>query len=214
MLENTAEGSLDTGRMMLALLRRAWAAGVVVLHGCPVQRLEPIAGAVRVQLAGGPAITAGQVLVATNAFARELVPTLELVPGRGQVLVTEPLPDLHLPGTFHYDQGYYYFRQVNQRVLLGGGRNLDFEAEQTTAPGLTPLVQERLEALLHTVIRPGRPRPRIDYRWSGVMAFGPALEPIIRQVAPGLFVAVRCNGMGVALGAGSGWQAAQLMAAG
>ena len=98
-------------------------------------------------------------LVATNAFAPELVPDLDLVPGRGQVLVTEPLPDLHLPGTFHYDQGYYYFRQVNQRVLLGGGRNLDFDAEQTTAPGLTPLVQERLEELLRTVIRPGRPQP-------------------------------------------------------
>ena len=209
MLENTAEGSLDTGRLMLALLRRAWAAGVTVLSGCPVQRLEPTAGAVRVHLTD-TTLEAGQVLLATNAFGRELVPELDVVPGRGQVLVTEPIPGLRLPGTFHYDKGYYYFRQVGERILLGGGRNLDFKAEETTAPGLTPRVQQQLEHLLYDVILPGR-RPRIDYRWSGIMAFGAALEPIIRQVRPHLYVAVRCNGMGVALGAGSGWQAAELM---
>ncbi|WP_426489697.1 NAD(P)/FAD-dependent oxidoreductase [Hymenobacter sp. 102] len=209
MLENNAEGSLDTGRMMQALLRRAWAAGVMVLHGCPVLGVEGGASGVRVQLSGLE-LTAGQVLVATNAFSQQLLPALDVVPGRGQVLVTEPIPGLHLPGTFHYDKGYTYFRQVGERVLLGGGRNLDFQAEETTEPGLTPRVQQYLEQLLHDVIVPGR-RPRIDYRWSGVMAFGQELEPIIQQVQPGLFVAVRCNGMGVAMGAGSGWQAAQLM---
>ena len=209
MLENTAEGSLDTGRMMHTLLQRAWAAGVTVLHGCPVLDVEAGAGGTRVQLED-LTLTAGQVLVATNAFSRQLLPELDVVPGRGQVLVTEPIPGLHLPGTFHYDKGYYYFRQVGERILLGGGRNLDFQAEATTEPGLTAPVQHRLEQLLHEVIVPGR-RPRIDYRWSGVMAFGQALEPIIREVQPGLFVAVRCNGMGVALGAGSGWQAAQFM---
>ena len=209
MLENTAEGSLDTGRLMLALLRRAWAEGVTVLHGCPVQAVEAAAGTVRVQVAGLE-LTAGQVLVATNAFSRELLPELDVVPGRGQVLVTEPIAGMHLPGMFHYDKGYYYFRQVGERILLGGGRHLDFQAEATTAPGLTTLVQQRLEQLLHEVIVPGH-RPRIDYRWSGVMAFGRELEPIIREVQPHLFVAVRCNGMGVAMGAGSGWQAAQLM---
>jgi glycine/D-amino acid oxidase-like deaminating enzyme len=44
------------------------------------------------------------------------------------------------------------------------------------------------------------------------MAFGPTLEPILRPVRPGVLAAVRCNGMGVALGAGIGWRAAQLLA--
>ncbi|RSK48095.1 NAD(P)/FAD-dependent oxidoreductase [Hymenobacter rigui] len=209
MLENTAEGSLDTGWMMQALLQCAWTAGVTVLHGCSVLAVEGGPNGVRVQLENLE-LTAGQMLVATNAFSRQLLPELDVVPGRGQVLVTEPIPGLRLPGTFHYDKGYTYFRQVGERVLLGGGRNLDFQTEETTEPGLTPRVQQYLEQLLYEVILPGR-RPRIDYRWSGVMAFGQELEPIIREVQPGLFVAVRCNGMGVAMGAGSGWQAAQLM---
>ena len=210
MLENTAEGALDTGRLMLALLQRAWAAGVVVLHGLPVLALEPGGSAVRLRtpLAN---IEAEQVLLATNAFGRQFFPDLDVTPGRGQVLVTEPLPDLHLPGTFHYDRGYTYFRQVGQRLLLGGGRHLDFQAEATTEPGLTPPVQDYLEDLLHTVILPGR-RPRIDFRWSGVMAFGAELAPIIQPLAPGVFGALRCNGMGVAMGAGTGWRAAQMMA--
>ncbi|GAB3231057.1 FAD-dependent oxidoreductase [Hymenobacter seoulensis] len=209
MLENSAEGALDTGQMMLGLLRLAWQEGVVVLHGCPVHALEPGNTAVQVRTALGN-LEAEQVLLATNAFSRQFFPELDLVPGRGQVLVTKPLPGLNLPGTFHYDKGYYYFRQVGSRLLLGGGRNLDFAAEETTEPGLTPLVQERLEQLLHEVILPGQ-RPRIDFRWSGVMGFGTELEPIIKPLVPGIFGALRCNGMGVAMGAGSGWKAAQLM---
>ena len=215
-LENTQEGSLDAGRMMRALLGRAWAADVPVLTGCAVEALEPAAtggsGPLQVQLAGGTRIEARQVLLATNAFAAELVPELAIRPGRGQVLVTAPLPDVCLPGTFHYDHGYTYFRQLRDgRLLLGGGRHLDFQAEETTVPGLTGPVQTYLENLLHEVIVPGR-RPRIDYRWSGVMGFGPALAPVLDWVRPGVLAAVRCNGMGVALGAGMGWQAAQQLA--
>lgn len=211
-LKNNAEGSLDAGRMMRALLVRTWAANVPVLSNCAVEKLETAASGTRLHLANGAVLQAEQVLLATNAFATELRPELAVTPGRGQVLVTEPLPDVHLPGTFHYDLGYTYFRQLpDQRILLGGGRNLDFEAEATTAPGLTDHVQQYLETLLHEVIVPGQ-RPRIDYRWSGVMGFGPALEPVLDWMAPGVLAAVRCNGMGVALGAGLGWRAAQRLA--
>ncbi|MCC2545803.1 FAD-binding oxidoreductase [Hymenobacter sp. BT175] len=208
-LENRAEGCLDTGRMMLALLRLAWQEGVIVLPGCPVMALESQPGGVGLTTALG-SLTADKVLLATNAFSAHFFPELDVQPGRGQVLVTEPIPGLHLPGTFHYDKGYYYFRQVGDRLLLGGGRHLDFAAEATTAPGLTSLVQQTLEQLITDVILPGK-RPRIDYRWSGVMAFGRELEPIIRPLAPGIFGAMRCNGMGVAMGALSGRKAAELI---
>lgn len=214
LLKNECEGSLDAGRMMRTLLAHAWAADVPVLTSCEVTEVADAAAGHQLRLANGATIRASKVLLATNAFATELQPTLAVVPGRGQVLVTEPLPDVALPGTFHYDHGYAYFRQLpDHRILLGGGRNLDFSAEKTTAPGLTVTVQQYLENLLHEVILPGQ-RPRIDYRWSGVMGFGPALAPIIDWVRPGVLAAVRCNGMGVAMGAGTGWLAAQQLAAG
>jgi gamma-glutamylputrescine oxidase len=213
LLFNEHEGSLDAGRMMRALLARAWAADVPVLTGCAVEALEASLTETQLHLANGARLMAGRVLLATNAFAPELLPELAVAPGRGQVLVTEPLPAVALPGTFHYDHGYAYFRQLpDHRLLLGGGRNLDFAAEATAEPGLTAPVQHYLERLLHEVIVPGQ-RPRIDYRWSGVMGFGPALAPIIDWARPGVLAAVRCNGMGVALGAGVGWQAAEQLAA-
>ena len=212
LLKNEHEGSLDAGRMMRALLARTWAADVPVLTNCAVEAVEASATGQRLRLANGATIEASQVLLATNAFATELLPELAVTPGRGQILVTEPLPDVSLPGTFHYDHGYAYFRQLpDHRILLGGGRNLDFAAEATVAPGLTPPVQTYLENLLHTVVLPGR-QPRIDFRWSGVMGFGPALAPIIDWVRPDVLAAVRCNGMGVAMGAGTGWQAAGMLA--
>lgn len=213
LLKNECEGSLDSGRMMRALLARTWAADVPVLTNCAVEAIETSSmGQTSVRLANGAAIEASQVLVATNAFAAELLPEVGVVPGRGQVLVTEPLPRIAMPGTFHYDHGYAYFRQLpDQRLLLGGGRNLDFAAEETTTVGLTGQVQHYLENLLHEVILPGQ-RPRIDYRWSGVMGFGPVLAPLIEWARPGVLAAVRCNGMGVAMGAGTGWLAAQKLA--
>lgn len=209
LLENMAEGALHTGQLMEALLRQAWAAGVVVLHGCAALALEPGSAHVSIQTALGP-IETPQVLLATNAFSQQFFPALDAQPGRGQVLVTEPIAGLHLLGTFHYDKGYTYFRQIDGRLLLGGGRHLDFAAEATTEPGLTPRVQQYLEQLLREVILPGRD-VRIDYRWSGVMAFGADLEPIVRPLAPGVFGALRCNGMGVALGAGVGRRAAEML---
>ncbi|GAB2707947.1 FAD-dependent oxidoreductase [Hymenobacter frigidus] len=212
LLKNEHEGSLDAGRMMRALLARTWAADVPVLTNCAVEAVETAATSQRLRLANGATIEASRVLLATNAFATELLPELAVTPGRGQILVTEPLPDVSLSGTFHYDHGYAYFRQLpDHRILLGGGRNLDFAAEATAAPGLTPSVQTYLENLLHTVVLPGR-QPRIDFRWSGVMGFGPALAPIIDWVRPDVLAAVRCNGMGVAMGAGTGWQAAGMLA--
>jgi glycine/D-amino acid oxidase-like deaminating enzyme len=201
--------------MMRTLLGRAWAADVPVLANCAVQGIEAAAGrAASVRLANGTTLKANQVLLATNAFATELLPDLAVTPGRGQVLVTEPLPEVKLTGTFHYDHGYAYFRQLpDKRILLGGGRNLDFAAEATLVPGLTEPVQHYLTTLLQDVVVPGQ-RPRIDYRWSGVMGFGPALAPIIDWAKPGVLAAVRCNGMGVALGAGTGWQAAEILSRG
>ena len=69
------------------------------------------------------------------------------------------------------DKGYYYFRNIEDRILLGGGRNLDFETETTTAFGETEIVQNKLEQLLKEVILPNHDF-KIAHRWSGIMGLG------------------------------------------
>lgn len=211
MILNRYEAQIDTGKMMSALLQKVTGLGVHVYSNFKLLHLIKHDTEFILKTSQGN-FYSKKVIMATNAFIGDFYPELNVVPGRGQVLVTEPIPGLKIKGTFHYDQGYYYFRNINNRILLGGGRNIDFKAEETTESGTTAAVQSALEDLLYQTIIPGQ-RPGIEYRWSGVMAFGDQLKPIIKQIEPGVFCAVRCNGMGVAMGSLSGQQVAELVIA-
>jgi glycine/D-amino acid oxidase-like deaminating enzyme len=203
------EGALDSGRLMRTLLRLCGAADITVWTGADVAAVTPDGDHVRVEV-GDLALRARHVAICTNAFTRALLPELELTPGRGQVLVTEPVEGLPFRGVFHLDEGYVYFREVDGRVLLGGGRNLDFTGEATTALATTQPIQAYLDGLLRDVILPGR-TVGVTHRWAGIMAFGPSKAPIVRTVAPGVSVGVRMGGMGVALGSGVAEELADLI---
>lgn len=207
---NKAEGQLHPGRMVEGLLQMVREAGIRVFTGLPVHALED--DGVRVQLQAGPGwtVSAGHVLVATNGFARQLLPELPLRPARNQVLVTEPLKDLRIKGTFHYDRGYYYFRNTNGRVLLGGGRHLAVEEETTTTLGTSKLIRNALLKLLREVILPGR-QVKVEHWWSGVLGVGEEKSPVIRKVSPRITVALRLGGMGVAIGSLVGEEGAELV---
>jgi gamma-glutamylputrescine oxidase len=209
MIENVAEGQIDTGKMILALLQKAQRAGVMVLNGMTVDSFTPGDKDVMITVNGFNFITK-RLLIATNGFARLLLPGYPVVPARAQVLITTPIAGLKIKGTFHYDKGYYYFRNIGKRLLFGGGRNLDFEKEETTVLGLTPVVQERLEQLLRDVILPGLDYT-VEHRWSGIMGVGPEKSSIIKKVQENVFCAVRMGGMGVAIGSLVGEEGARLV---
>ncbi|QKJ32802.1 FAD-binding oxidoreductase [Mucilaginibacter mali] len=205
---NPFEGQIHTGHMMRTLLHKVYQTGTIVLNNCPVTEVLPEDARVVIKTGHGN-FSAAKVILATNAFARQLFPGLDVVPGRGQVLVTKPIPNLKLQGTHHFNRGYYYFRNIDNRVLFGGGRNLDFAAEETPEFGHTDAVQQQLLKYLHEVIIPGQPF-EVDTRWSGIMGFGDDISPIIKQIQPGIYCAVRCNGMGVAMGSLVGEEVALL----
>ncbi|MCU0448763.1 MAG: FAD-binding oxidoreductase [Bernardetiaceae bacterium] len=215
---NHLEGQIDTGAMMARLWAYVQHLGARLLTGCQVEALEPSGLGVRLRVRGplGEAVgfQAGRVAVCTNAFTHQLVPGLDMAPGRGQVLVTEPLARLPFKGAFHYDEGYYYFRNLGpDRVLLGGGRHLDRAGETTTELATTPLIMNTLEDLLRTLILPGQP-VAVAHRWAGIMAFGATKAPIVQPWAalPQVVLGVRMGGMGVALGSLTGEQVAGWLA--
>lgn len=209
LLVSTAEGQLDTGKMIVALTQKVQSLGVLVLNGLEVTHLEEEPNHVTAFTAQHITIKAKAALIATNGFARKLLPQLPVVPARAQVLVTKPIPDLHIQGTFHYDRGYYYFRNIGQRVLFGGGRNLDFQAEETMELGLTDLVQHKLEELLREVILPGTPF-EVEQRWSGIMGVGSQKTTLVQHVSERISCSVRLGGMGVAIGSLVGEEGAAL----
>jgi len=207
LIKNQLEAQIDPGLMIKKLIAKAVSLGVVVLNNCEVKEIRQESNGVILETNHG-LFNAEKVLLSTNAFIKKLAPELQLTPGRGQVMVTKPIKNLKVKGTFHYDKGYYYFRNIDDRILLGGGRNLNFEAEETTEFGETHLVQNALQKLLNEVILPNTPF-EIEHKWSGIMGFGPQLEPIIEQIRPNVFCAVRCNGMGIAIGSQTGKEAAE-----
>jgi glycine/D-amino acid oxidase-like deaminating enzyme len=207
LIKNQLEAQIDPGLMIKKLIAKAVSLGVVVLNNCEVKEIRQESNGVILETIHG-LFNAEKVLLSTNAFIKKLAPELQLTPGRGQVIVTKPIKNLKVKGTFHYDKGYYYFRNIDDRILLGGGRNLNFEAEETTEFGETNLVQDALQKLLNEVILPNIPF-EIEHKWSGIMGFGPQLEPIIEQIRPAIFCAVRCNGMGIAIGSQTGKEAAE-----
>lgn len=208
MIATPYEGQIHTGKMMRTLLGRVYDRGILVLNQCEVEAIDHQGGQLRLQTSNG-AFKAGKVILATNAFAAQLYPKLDVVPGRGQVLVTKPIAGLKIKGTFHFNEGYYYFRNIDGRVLFGGGRNMDFKKEQTWDFGHTEMVKNQLVTYLNNVILPGQ-NAEIDYWWSGIMGFGEDINPIIEEVQPNVFCAVRCNGMGVAMGSLVGEEVAEL----
>ncbi len=210
MIENRFEGGLHSGKLCQQLLALVQGMGVTILNGMDVTTLERSSDGFIAHLSQLPELMALQVLICTNAFATKLLPDIEVVPARGQVLLTSPIEDLPLKGTFHYDHGYYYFRNLGDRILLGGARNKDFLSEQTLEIETTGVIQTELERFLSEHILAGR-EYHITDRWSGIMAMGPEKLPVIRQVEDGLFCAVRMSGMGVALAPIAGQKIARMM---
>jgi glycine/D-amino acid oxidase-like deaminating enzyme len=209
LIQNQYEAQIDSGKMMFALIQYAQQLGIGIFNNCSVdQILQETNGSHLITKNG--TFLCKKLILASNAFVKDLFPDVDITPGRGQVLITKPIRDLKIAGTFHYDKGYYYFRNINNRVLLGGGRNIDLKAEETTAFGQTEPVQSALEHLLKEVILPGT-KYEIDYRWSGIMAFGKTLEPFIKEIQPNTFCATRCNGMGIAIGSQTGEDVANLL---
>lgn len=206
---NQFEGQIDTGRMMEALLKKALLKGIKILNNVSVSSFSEDANAVKVGT-NQFSFSTSKLLIATNGFASVFnIPKVK--PARAQVLITKPIKNLHIKGTFHLDEGYYYFRNIDNRILFGGGRNLDFKGEETTELSQTDLIQNKLEALLKTTILPNTPF-QIEHRWSGIMGVGAQKKPIVKQLSNNVFCGVRLGGMGVAIGSLIGEELANLIA--
>lgn len=210
---NKYEAQIHSGKMMETLINKCYSAGVKIMFGYEVTSFsEELKLQVRpVHLSNETlSINTEKLLLCNNAFVNKLLPELDVVPGRGQVFITKPINNLKLKGTFHYDEGYYYFRNIDDRVLIGGGRNIDFKKEETTSFGITEEVKTEISRMLNEMILPNY-KWEFDMEWSGIMAFGKELSPIIKEVSKNVYCAVRCNGMGVAMGSKIGEELAKLV---
>ncbi|MCH5597585.1 NAD(P)/FAD-dependent oxidoreductase [Niabella ginsengisoli] len=198
LLENRFEGALHPGKLLTVLIQKAIAIDIQIMFGTELKSFEETKAEVKLLTADKRTLTTQQIVFCTNAFSKSLLPDIPIVPARGQILLTEPIAELKLNGVFHFDEGYYYFRNLNGRILLGGARNTSVATEYTLDSITTLPIQQALEDFLNKIILPGQ-KPAIDSRWAGIMAMGPEKMPIVKALSEKTFCAVRLGGMGVAL---------------
>lgn len=206
---NRLEGQIDTSKMNAAYYQSVVDAGISVLFGMEATHVRSDEAKAIVTTQIGE-IQADKIAICTNGFAKQFLPEDDIAPARAQVLITQPIPNLHIEGTFHYQKGYYYFRNIDGRILLGGGRNLDFQGETTTSLTTSEKIQKSLHQLLDEVILPNTPYA-IEHSWAGIMGVGSTKKPIIKKVRPNLYCGVRLGGMGVAIGSLVGKELAEII---
>ena len=207
-ITNNFEGQINTGQMAEQLLSKVQQFGVKILNGIAVENFTENGAEVAVKTTK-ISFNTKKIFIATNGFSKEILDE-NVQPARAQVLITKPIKNLLIKGTFHLDKGYYYFRNIDDRILFGGGRNLDFETEETTNFGQTKRIQNELERILKDTILPNTSF-EIDHRWSGIMGVGNQKKAIVKQLSDNIFCGIRMGGMGIAIGSLIGKELAQLL---
>lgn len=210
LLFNPFEGQLHTGLLMKTLVNRCRKSDIHLLYGVDVTDWHESTEHILLHSESMGDLKTEKLIFATNGFAKELLPKLDVIPARAQVLVTSPIDNLKLKGTFHMDRGYYYFRNIDNRVLLGGARNVDKENESTNDQRTTAIIQNALDDTLKNVVLPEL-NCEIEMRWAGTMGVGDSKAPIVQRITPRAAVAVRMGGMGIAIGSEIGKEVAELI---
>jgi gamma-glutamylputrescine oxidase len=119
------------------------------------------------------------VLVATDGYPSGLLGELEglIIPTRGQMIATEPLPERLFPMPHYGRHGYDYWHQNEEgRLIVGGFRDADMDSEFTAEEATTERIQGALEGFAEALL--GR-KPLVTHRWAGVFGLVPDLMPVV-----------------------------------
>jgi len=211
LVENKLEGGLHPGKLVKCLLKKVQAMGVQVMTGIEVLNFYSMKNRVYLSTNHQIEFITNNLLLCTNAFTEVLVPGIDITPNRGQVLITSPIENLKFKGTFHFDKGFYYFRNLNNRLLIGGARNKSLGEENTSEMKTTDLIQHELEEFIHQYLLPVGTSYTITDRWTGIMGMGNCKAPIVSAISNNVYCCVRMSGMGVALAPIVACQAVQLI---
>ena len=187
------DGSIQPARFVRRLAARAAEAGAEFREHDPVDDVD--------------ALGADRVLVATDGYGHGLVSEFaDLIwPTRGQVIVSEPLPEMLYDRPHYARDGFDYWQQLpDGRIVLGGFRDFSILDELTDVEELTPPIQSALESFLHELV--GR-EVAVTHRWAGIFGLTQDALPLVGAV-PGrdgrVWVAAGYSGHGNVLGFGCG----------
>jgi gamma-glutamylputrescine oxidase len=199
-LFHPGDAVLQPARLVRRLAAAAAAAGVEIREHARVRDLDEL--------------EAATVVVATDGYPSGLLGELEglIIPTRGQMIATEPVPERLFPLPHYGRHGLDYWHQNEEgRLIVGGFRDVDMDSEFTATEVTTEPIQSALENFVEQLL--GR-RPEITHRWAGVFGLVPDLMPVVGPVPghDGLWAAGGYSGHGNVLGLMCGDLVAQAIA--
>lgn len=202
--EQRDDAILNPAKLVLGLAELGERHGGQIFTGQEVTGIAPAESGWQVQTTAG-SLWAGHLVLATNAWLRELWPGFAdtVVPVRAQALATAPVAPGLIQGALSTNYGYEYWRQLpNGQVLLGGKRwtEPDQAVNTTLMEPQLPTAQE-LYRFLHFHY-PQLQNVPITQSWAGLMAFSADHLPLIGRI-PGqeqAYVAGGYTGHGMAFG--------------
>jgi gamma-glutamylputrescine oxidase len=211
------------GELLPALWVRALAGGAadrgaVVFERSPVVELDPEGGGWRALSPAG-SVTADAVVIACDGLIPEVAPQLAgtIYPVRGQVAATAVLPParrvLDVPA--HSLFGFFYYRPTGDgRIVVGGGRVFDLEAEYTDEERATMPIQSAIDRFAAETL--GLDGVPMEHRWAGIMGFSADRLPLAGPLPgrDGLYIAGGYSGVGNVQGHLCGRLVADLIATG
>jgi glycine/D-amino acid oxidase-like deaminating enzyme len=192
-LVNPRDGEADPAAIVAALARQARPGAI--REGVNVSSLTARRSGVMVT-AGEDMCEAGIVILATNAYSPQLVPSVRIQPTRAQMLATAPESTrvTDLPVYSHY--GYRYWRQLaSGEVLVGGWRDTSLETEKTYDAEPTAEIQEKLDGALEEL----RVNSLVTHRWAGTMGFTEDGLPLagLLEGMPNVYICAGFTGHGM-----------------
>jgi gamma-glutamylputrescine oxidase len=144
------------------------------------------------------AIDSDYTVFCINSFGSQLLEKSTIVPAREQVLITKPIDGLALNANFLLELSYYYFRQINGRLLFGGGRHLDLDTEETVEMTTTDFFRKHLVMKIKELFP--NLNFEVDYYWTGIIGFDNTGKSYrIDNISKGVYNVFGCNGSGMTL---------------
>ena len=206
------DGEFHPVRFLHGVARAAAGLGARLHANAPVTSAHWNAGIWEAGSAGYR-VRARALVLANNAHAPRLCPALAplIAPRRGQMLVTAPIKREVAARPTYAHWGYQYWRQApDGRLLIGGWRDLDPDAETGFEDLPTAKIQDGIERGVRELVPEG---VAIERRWAGTMGFARDGRPLVGwlDAEHHLAIAAGYTGHGIGMAAACTLDLAQLL---
>ena len=207
------DGEIHPVRFLHGVAHAAEAKGARLFAHSTLRTASWSAGLWTAHVEPGATVRARTLVLCTNAFVPLLSPALGtlIAPRRGQMLSTAPIGRVVAKYPTYAKQGYQYWRQLpDSRLVIGGWRDVDFDAETGYSDETTPAIQNAIEQGLKEIVPEG---VAIERRWAGTMGFARDGRPLVGwlDAAHHLAISAAYTGHGMGLAAACTQELADLL---